>query len=228
MNEQNLWAVFVVGGILGTLNVIFTSMGLEKLQKGTSTRSLQLGDCIDVAAENNLVRFDDENPDQRIQNDECPLDGEEKRLENEKRKRLGTGHKKHQRIKPKHLPPGAIAIDIEENHPRLENDFIKSISTDRTYDVDGALRRSKDTYSHVVRRKRSNLKEGIGRPPYSPRVREKGISKRLRTNDSEDFKGVRKSKERIRRSRRDRDRSKKRKKQGGYSRDYNESRFIQV
>lgn len=227
MNEQNLWAVLVIGGILGTLNVISTSIGLEQLQRGTSLKSLHAGNSVDIADGSNLVRFGNENSDKQYQGKDCSLDEGDKLHNDKRRKRPGTGRKKPQRGKEKqYLPPGAIAINIDGDDPRLDNDSVEAISIDRTYHADDVLRQS--TGTHIIKRKRSSIKDGNERPQYSPRVREKGISKRQRTNDPGDVKGVRKLKERYRHDRRDRDRNKKRKSRTRHSHGYNESRFIQV
>lgn len=55
MNEQNLWAVLVIGGTLGIFNVITTSIGLERLQ-GNGKGGV-FGSLVSAADGGSSVRF---------------------------------------------------------------------------------------------------------------------------------------------------------------------------
>lgn len=217
MNEQNLWAVLLIGGSLGIMNVIVTSLGLEQIQAKANTN---FGSMISGAEMGSSVRFSDNVVTPSVQEDRSRRNGLEEMIgmdeerSRTQRKRRNTTRSK--RRKETGIPPDAISIEIERGEPDDEATVDSDSGLESFHEWRGRRdldRRGKVREEGTKKRPRV-VDRDKSRENRSKGVREKVILKGRKGNDA----GEKTRKERVKdrdrdRDRRDRkDRSKKRKK----------------
>lgn len=122
MNEQNLWAVLLVGGTLSILNVIMTSIGLEKVQTQSRTKN----------GSGTAVQFADTG-EQELgsvgEHVEATPDVNNETIQKHKKRRKSRDERKREPGVTR-LSPDAISIDLEDDdstpvvpHRRRKEDY---------------------------------------------------------------------------------------------------------
>lgn len=256
MNEQNLWAVLIIGGTLSVLNVISTSVGLEQIQREDKEATDVSADSTPIA-ETTTVRFAKTPGNEPSRCDEMSSAsghaGLARSIDEPKRRRTKRGGNNAmvgKREVVNRIPRDAIAIDIESTESIYENEPDGATAAAIAYSRERRrgktitdMGQRKRVETHVVRRKRHMEKDdhGYGRGHHPSRgVRERGISKRLKPVDISNSrkKDMLRSRERRERDRqrdrerdrereRERERNRKRKRRLRYGRDY-DNRYVEV